>query len=48
MQGGGKEFAKVLCDNSVHKTGWKLIIFQNVGKLLNVVGEADPGVTDLK
>ena len=47
-QSGGKEIAKVLFDSSVHKTGWKLILSQNVGKLLNVVMEADPGVIDFK
>ena len=41
---GGKEIAKVLFDSSVHETGWKLILSQNVGKLLNVVVEANPGV----
>ena len=45
---GGKESAKVLFDSSVHKTGWKVIFSQNVGKLLNVVVEADPGVIDFK
>ena len=34
VQTGGKEFAKVLFDSSVHKTGWKLILSKNVGKLL--------------
>ena len=48
MQRRGKEFAKVLFDSSVHKTGWKLILSQNVGKLLNVVVEADPGIIDFK
>ena len=49
-QNGGKEFAKALFDCSVHKTGWKLILFQNTGtctctcKLLNVVVEVHPGV----
>ena len=28
--------------------GWKPILSQNVGKLLNVVVEADPGVIDFK
>ena len=47
-QSGGKEIAKVLFDSSVHKTGWKLILSQNVGKLLNVVVEADASVIDIK
>ena len=41
-QRGGKEFATVLFDISVHKTGWKLILSENVGKLLNVVVETGP------
>ena len=47
-QRGGKEFAKVLFDISVHKTGWKLILSENVGKLLNVVVEINPCVLDFK
>ena len=39
MQSRGKDFAKALFDSSVHKTGWKLILSQNIGKLLNVVVE---------
>lgn len=37
MESGGKEFTEVFLDSSVHKTGWKLILPQNIGKLLNVV-----------
>ena len=47
-QRGGKEFAKVFFESSVHKAGWKLVLSQNVGKFLNVVVEADPGVIDFK
>ena len=47
-QSGGKEIAKVLFDSFVNKTGWKpLILYQNVGKLVNVVVEADPRVVIL-
>jgi len=40
-QRGGKEFAKELFDIkiSAHKTGWKLILSENVGNLLHVVVE---------
>ena len=44
MQSRGKDFAKALFDSSVHKTGWKLILSQNIGKLLNVVVEGIPRV----
>jgi len=37
VESGGKEFAEVFLDSSVHKTRWKLILPQNIGKLLNVV-----------
>jgi len=47
-QRGGKEFAKVLFDISAHKTGWKLILSENVGKLLNAVVEINPCVLDFK
>jgi len=47
-QSGGKEFAKVLFHSSVYKTGWKLILSENVGKLLNVIAETNPGVIDFK
>lgn len=33
---------------SIRKTGWKLILSQNIGKLLNVVVEAKPGTIDFK
>ena len=33
---------------TVHMTGWKLILSQNICKLPNVVVEGDPDVTDFK
>ena len=45
---GGKEIAKIMFDSFVNKTGWKLILSQNVGKFLDVVLKANPGVIDLK
>ena len=48
-QTGGKDFAKVLFNSSVRKTGCKLILSQYIGKLRIVVLEArDPGVLDFK
>ena len=43
-----KLYAEVLLDNAVDKTRWKLTLFQNVNKLLNVVVEASPGALDFK
>ena len=40
---GGKEIAKnskIMFDGFVNKTGWKLILSQNVGKFLDVVVKA--------
>ena len=41
---GGKEIAKILFDSFVKKTGWELILSQNVGKFLDVVVKANPGI----
>ena len=35
-------------DSSVYKTGWKLILSQNIGNFLDVVVKADPGIIDFK
>ena len=45
---GGKEIAKIMFDSFVNKTGWKLILSQNVGKFLDVVVKANPGIIDFK
>ena len=43
----GKEIAKIMFDSFVNKTGWKLILSQNVGKFLDVVVKANPGIIEL-
>ena len=45
---GGQEIAKIMFDSFVNKTGWKLILFQNVGKFLDVVVKANPVIIDFK
>ena len=43
-----KKLAEVLLDNTVDKTRWKMIILQNISKLLNVVVEDSPGAINSK
>ena len=45
---GGKEIAKIMFDSFVNKTGWKLILSQNVGKFFDVVVKANPRIIDFK
>ena len=45
---GGKEIAKIMFDSFVNKTGWTLILSQNVGKFLDVDVKANPGIIDFK
>ena len=45
---GGKEIANIMFDSFVNQTGWKLILSQNVGKFLDVVVNANPGIIDFK
>lgn len=35
-------------DSAVNKTGWKLVLLQNISNLLNVAVEASPGVVDFE
>ena len=46
-QSGCKEIAKIMFDSFVNKTGWKLILSQNVGKFLEVVVKANPGIIEV-
>ena len=39
---GGKEIGKIMFDSFVNKTGWKMILSQNVGKFFDVVVKANP------
>ena len=48
VRSGGKEIAKIMFDSFVNKTGWKQILSQNVGKFLDVIVKANPGIIDFK
>ena len=42
------EIAKIMFDSFVNKTGWKLILSQNVGKFFDFVVKANPGIIEFK